>query len=319
MTPGQLKERKLGIGGSDVASLFNTGYGCRRALWYDKTDTPADFPFKGNRMTEMGTALEDLVANWYVEETGRTVFKLGRPLVSPDSYLRVNVDRIVCKEAVDPDLTFAARHGAPLSILPDPGVQEIKSVGRGVFYKIKREGLPNDYILQLQAGMVDFPEIQWGAFAVGCRDNGELLHWDVPRSEAVCTEIRAEVPVFWALVENGPAPDRLEPDDRRCQTCQWRTTCQGDALVSIAPSSEYEVDDSLAPLVQEYIDRRALAKEADELLDETKEELKSRLGARGMVSAAGAKVQYYSIEKKAYSVPARTERALRVYPRKEGK
>ena len=55
------------------------------------------------------------------------------------------------------------------------------------------------------------------------------------------------------------------------------------------------------------------------MLDETNEELKSRLGDRTMVTAAGAKIQYYEIEKKAYTVAAHKERALRVYPAKEGK
>ena len=39
-----LQDRKQGVGGSDIASLFNIGWGCKRRLFYDKTNTPEDFP-----------------------------------------------------------------------------------------------------------------------------------------------------------------------------------------------------------------------------------------------------------------------------------
>ena len=111
-------------------------------------------------------------------------------------------------------------------------------------------------------------------------------------------------------------PDALEPDDDRCQDCCYRTSCQGNALIQVAKASEYEQDESLRPLVMEFIERRALAKEATAMLDDTKEEIKARLGDRGMVTAAGAKIQFYSITKKEYVVKAHEERALRIYPAK---
>lgn len=117
------------------------------------------------------------------------------------------------------------------------------------------------------------------------------------------------------------APPRIEPDDRRCQSCAWRTTCQGNALM-VSGETEYEADESLSGLVREYVERSALKREAEDLMDETKEELKARLGDRGKVMAAGAKIQYYTITKKEYTVKAHEERALRVYPKKstqEGK
>jgi hypothetical protein len=117
------------------------------------------------------------------------------------------------------------------------------------------------------------------------------------------------------------SPPRLEPDDRRCQSCAWRTTCQGEALV-ISGEAEYEQDESLADLVREHQERAALKKEAVALYDETTEELKSRLGDRGKVAAAGAKIQFYTIHKKEYVVKAHDERPLKIYPRKstqEGK
>jgi predicted phage-related endonuclease len=38
-----LAERKKGIGGSDAASILSEGYGCPRALFYDKAGVEPDY------------------------------------------------------------------------------------------------------------------------------------------------------------------------------------------------------------------------------------------------------------------------------------
>lgn len=296
-----LAERRLGIGGSDCSSLFNVGYGCSRRLWYDKRNTPPDFEREETKAMKLGNVLEPFFAEEYAKETGREVRQEKAFVSASCPELRCNIDRSVIGYAGADAQEF--------------GVLEIKSVGRATFYIIKRTGLPEDYILQIQHGML-VTGWRWGSFAIGSRDSGELLYWDVPADPALHQEIISVAPKFWALVENGPAPERLEPDDKRCQSCAWRTTCQGEALIQIAQGSEYEQDESLAPLVTEYIERRALRKEAEELVSETKAELEFKLGTRGLVTAAGAKVQFYEIEKKEYVVKKHKERPLRVY---EGK
>ncbi len=271
-----LEERRLGIGGSDCASLFNVGYGCRRRLWYDKRNVPADFPREESTLMRLGNALEPLLADIYEEKTGRTVCIEGEPFVSKDiPELRVNVDRTVSRASGD---TF------------DFGLLEIKSVGRAVFYKYKREGLPEDYILQVQHGLT-VTGFAFGAFAIGNRDNGDLTYWDVDRSDEICKEIATEAPLFWAQVENGPIPAALEPDDPRCGKCDWRVTCQGNALIQIQTGEMPQVQE-LAPLVEEYIQRKTLMDEAEELVEETKEELQTRLGERQAVYAGEHKVYY---------------------------
>lgn len=294
-----LAERSTGIGGSDIASVFNLGYGCRLRLWREKRGQEPDYPSEESGPMELGVVLEPHIAAKYEKKTGRSVAIEGvrRHVDSPE--LLVHVDRIIYS-----------------SHRPDLGVLECKAVGRAMYWKIKREGMPEDYILQLQHGML-VTNLQWGSFAVMNRDNGDLLWWDVSRDEAVCREILQEGPIFWAQVQNGPAPEPLDPEDRRCQTCEYRLSCQGNALVSVAKESEYQADESLRPLVLEFLERRALAKEADDLLDETKEAMKAALGDRGMVTAAGVKIQYYTITKKEYTVKQHEERPLRVYPAKE--
>lgn len=278
-----LEERRKGIGGSDCASLFNVGYGCSRRLFYDKRLVPADFPREESTLMRLGNALEPLFADIYAEQTGRVVKVETQPFVSEEiPELRVNVDRTVYRGELPTE-------SSPLPF--SQGLLEIKSVGRAVFYKMKREGLYEDYILQVQHGLTVKPDLAFGAFAIGNRDNGDLAHWDVERSDVICKEIAIAAPLFWAQVQNGPMPEALEPDDPRCSRCEYRVTCQGNALIQIE-TGEMPQAQELAPLVEEYIQRKAIFAEAEALVDETAEELKTRLGERQAVYAGEHKVYF---------------------------
>ncbi len=164
-----LAERRTGIGGSDVAAMFSIGYGCRLALWRDKRNQTPDFPDETTGPMELGKILEPYFADKYAEITGRSITAPGVARHPDQPELLVHVDRLI----------YDAARGS------EPGVLEIKSVGRGAFYRYKREGIPEDYILQLQHGML-VTGLRWGAFAIGCRDFGvtresDLLRWDVER------------------------------------------------------------------------------------------------------------------------------------------
>lgn len=299
-----LAERRKSVGGSDIAAIYSIEYSCRRRLFYEKRDTPPDFPREETKAMRLGTFMEEFFAEEYARETGRGLRKLAVPLHSDDSgVLRVNVDRVVSKDQEPPSRSS------------DFGVLEIKSMGREMYYRTKREGLSQSYILQLQAGMIA-ANSTWGSFAVGSRDSGNLIHFDVDRDDKLCKSIVEDAEEFWKLVENGPIPDALEPGDRRCQSCEFRVTCQGNALVELAPESDYTPDESLRPLVSEFIERRALRKEAEDLFADAKSELESALGERTMIMAGGAKIQFYEFTKKEYVVKAHIERPLKVY---EGK
>lgn len=269
-----LAERTCGVGGSDVAAVFNVGYGCALKLWREKRGEKPDYPREESGPMKLGNWLEPHIADEYARLTGREVRVRGVAHHPDHPELLVHIDR----EIIDP-----AREG--------PGVLEIKALGRAMFYKVKREGILEDYILQVNQGML-VKGYTWGAFAVMNRDNGDLIYWDVERDEALCELILQDGVAFWGTVENGPAPEMLEPDDKRCGRCEYRRSCQGAALIQIEGGSEIEQDESLRPLLAEYDERRALAEEADGILDETKEALKTAMGARGAVECGGRKVYY---------------------------
>ena len=271
-----LAERKRGIGGSDVASLFNVGYGCRLRLWRDKRDETPDYLRNETDAMELGKVLEPFFLAKYARITGRDVVQRGAVAHPEYPFLRVNVDAMV-NDANDDQR--------------DVGVLENKAVGNDVFWKIKREGLPEDYILQLQHGML-VTQSDWGSFAIGSRNSGELLHWDVLKNEVLWDRIIAEGTTFWEEVQTGRMPERLEPDDHRCQKCEYRKSCQGAALIQIDNAQAMEQDETLRPVFTEYLERRALQEEATALTDEKKEELKTLLGTRTAVAVAGHRIYY---------------------------
>lgn len=275
-----LAARKKGIGGSDIASLMNVGYGCARRLWYDKRDVVPDFPPEDNPAMKLGRHMESFFADLYAEKTGYSVVEMKGPVVHPVfKELRPNIDREVMP-------------WKDCGSLETPWVAEIKALGRAMFDKVKREGLPEDYIFQLHFGMACRGS-QKGVFIIGCRDDARLLYWEVDLDEGLADRIIEEARAFWQRVLNGEAPDRLEPDDSRCQKCSYRTSCQGNALIQIAERDDsVQHDDSLLPLIKELKERKKLLEEAEKLVDETSETLKASLGDRQAVIVDGLPVYY---------------------------
>ena len=302
-----LAERQTGVGGSDAASLFNLGYGCTRRLWYDKMAAKKDFEFEQTKAIRLGNLMEPFFAQEYAAETGNVVSAERVFVQDAEAHIAVHIDAWVRKTPA-----------------PPKGVAEIKSCGRGAWFKYKREGLPEDYILQLQTGM-GAAALSWGVFIIGCRDSGEILHWEVNFNPEIYAEIKSAARSFWETLKHKENPiDRLEPDDKRCASCSYRTTCQGEhislAAAGLTAKDGYEMDNSILPLLIERAERSELRKQANDLFEECNEEIKARLGDRKLVcTEQGHRVQYYSFVKQEYIVKSHEERPLRVYAPKQGK
>lgn len=258
-------ERLTGIGGSDCAGIFNLGYGCRRKLFYEKRRVLPDYPTTEAPELERGTLLEPVVAELYRKRTGRPVrlMPLQRHILY--DWMIVHVDG----ETEAPDK-------------PGPGYVEFKCINRFAMKQFKREGLREQYILQLQHGMA-VCGYQWGSFGLLCIDPWEFAWFDVARDEDMIEQIITEGDVLWSRIQNGPEPDPLpDPKDKRCGTCPWRKTCRKEELAAL-DSTLKEADKTLPlradllPLVAEVVELAELAKEAGELHGTAKNELKQAL------------------------------------------
>lgn len=265
------QQRRTGIGGSDAASVFNVGYGCRRRLFYDKRGIEPDYPFDESLIIKLGNLLEPFFADQYQEQTGRVLSKSESREHPQFPEARVNPDRIITPES------------------PDYGILEIKAQGQGTYSKTKREGLSEQYILQEQHAMF-VTGAQWGSFQIGNRDSGESMHWDVERKEDLQKELEREVPAIWKSIQSDDElPARLEVDDFRCSGCQWRKTCQGNALIHVSGKSDLVPAEDIRPILADYDQRKPLFDEAEALLEETKEALRSALVDRPAVCVGAGK------------------------------
>ena len=251
-----LAERRKGIGGSDAASLFNVGYGCERRLWYDKSGYPEDYPRTNTVLMDMGNLLEDFFAKRFEAETGRTVVTPQEPTMRHPAfhYLRVNLDRL-CVGVGSPSV--------PL---------EVKAMGASVWYKTRREGLAEDYILQHQHEMLVYGSNE-AAFVCGNRDSGLIHAFNQGKDEGIHKAIIAKGAEFWGKVTTGVAPEALDDDDPRCQKCVYRKTCKGAMLMEAAQDSEFVEMPKLEPLLKVLDERSEVLKSVTDEVDAIKEEI----------------------------------------------
>lgn len=280
-----LADRATGIGGSDVASVLGVGYGCPLRLYRQKRGEVPDYPREETAAMELGKLLEPWVAKKFAEKYGADLKEVAMQRSSRYPFLLVHADRLYWK--------MTAAIG---------GVLEIKAVGSRVFYQAKREGLPIDYLLQLQWGM-GLWRSPVGAFAIVNRDNGEILDWEHGRDDELLEMARDKAISLWSDIQAGNPPARLEPDDRRCQRCEYRRTCQGNALIQVS-DKKIEADESLRPLLADYEIMKADAEIATDALEAQKELIRDAMGDRGAVACGQNKVYYRSQVRESWATDA---------------
>jgi putative phage-type endonuclease len=209
-----LARRAKCVGGSDIASVMNIGkYACSRKLFFDKTGVAKDKDDSDNPLFRRGHRQEPVAASYYEELTGRDV-RYTTPMTVPGKpHLSVTMDRMVFKKE---DLEHE-----------NPGYLEIKTVGLFSMKEIKKNGLTDDYSLQLQYGMA-VSGYKWGSFAIFCPDSDELLHWDVEADKELGQVLLDRADDWWTFHrECEVIPDTLAeaPKTKACEYCPWLRTC----------------------------------------------------------------------------------------------
>lgn len=292
------EKRRSGIGGSDVHHLFNLEpYGCARRLFYQKSGVAPDYLPKNVALFERGHVLEPIIVTEYLRKTGRSGELHKETIYSercPEMF--VHLDYLIYNEA-----------GVA-------GVLEAKSAGREVFAKIKREGIPAGYALQLQDQM-HVSGLTWGAFAVLWPDGWDMLRFDVEYDVEIGQMIEHEARKFWVRVQTGDAPDRLKPSDKRCKSCEYRTSCQGAAMLEGVQDSDAKDLPFLDISLEEYLNWKAIAEEANAFLDAAKDQIREAMGVNAAADVPGARVYFRPSERRTIDgkrLAEQYERLLRV-------
>lgn len=192
-----LAERKLGIGGSDVAALFGLDdYKTAEDVWLIKTGQREEPDISQNPDVRRGNLFEPLVLDMLMEREefrGFGIHKPSAPFVdSTHPHMRCNVD------GVAEQFTSGDKRGETHLI-------EIKCPSLGAYSKIKREGLRDSYKLQAQHNLfvTGAPRLWWAIF---CADRMDLLLFPMdpdPEVQQMLVEREAE---FWTLVETMTPP-----------------------------------------------------------------------------------------------------------------
>lgn len=262
-----LKLRSHYIGGSDAAAVVGLNpFSSPYALWAEKTGQMPGF--SGNLATEVGTYLEEFVAQKFAAETGKKVRKCNQSFLnSAYPWAIANIDREIVGE--------------------DAGL-EIKSTSELNMKKFKGGEYPANYYCQCVHYMAMTGKQRWYlAVLIGNRD----FRWfTIERDEAEIAALMGAEADLWALVKNHTPP---VADGSRATT---------DAIKTIyAESSEDTVDLTLKlPALLQYIDLGKQIAELETMRDEAANKIKSFMGEAGGGECDGFRVSWKSSTRRTF-------------------
>lgn len=195
-----LRQRKAGIGGSDVASVLGLNkYRSAYDVWVDKrSEEIVEIPM--NERMHFGNKLEDVIAEEYIDRTGRKVRRANDIRIHKKfPCLIASLDRIIESDEKNPE---EKKRGS--------GVLEIKTVG-AYAYKEWETAVPLNYYCQLMH-YLSVTGYKWGAFAILVGGN-EWHSFDVFRDEDFINEQNSVLADWWEThVLGGVEPDKNAAD-----------------------------------------------------------------------------------------------------------
>ena len=256
-----LKLRSQYIGGSDAAAVVGlNAYSSPYSLWAEKTGKVPGFA--GNLATEVGTYLEEFVAQKFAQETGKKVRKNNQSFLNSQyPFAIANIDREIVGE--------------------DAGL-EIKTTDTLNLKKFRGGEYPANYYAQMVHYMAVTGKQRWYlAVLIG---NKEFKWFTIERDEAEIAALMTAEAAFWELVRTDTPP-----------------AVDGTAATSEALKTIYsESDDSVCDLtafsanIRQYIELKKQIKELETIAEEAANKIKEFMGESGGGECEGFKVSWKS-------------------------
>ena len=268
-----LRWRKQGIGGTDAAAIIGEGYDGRGPLdvYIEKTSDAIDEPAPGSDLAlilERGRELEPNVAARYERETGRRLTTIAPAVHRDFDFLRGSADRVV--------------DDAQKNI-----VVELKTAAAPTFQRMKLDGLPKRYWIQLQH-YLEVYDVDFGSFGVLQPDSWKFLCFDVKRDRDFGALLVERLVAFW----NGNVVPRIPPAPTAGRPMESLPDVGGelirvDNLDARLALQFYALSDSFKVA-------RGLAEEASAFEDDVKGRLKLWLESNGIdvVEGNGLRIYY---------------------------
>lgn len=247
------------IGGSDAAAVVGLNpYRSQFALWAEKTGKVPGF--EGNLATEVGTYLEEFVAQIFARETGKKVRRANQSFLNSDyPWAIANIDREIVGE--------------------DAGL-EIKTTSELNLRKFKGGEYPAQYYCQAVHYMAVTGKKRWYlAVLIG---NREFKWFVIERDEAEIKALMEAEEMFWEFVQKNIPP---MPDGTSSSTA---------TLSSLYPESDdtecslygYE-DDAVR-----YLEVCQTIKNLETQRDELGNRIKSHMGTSSLATGSQHKVTW---------------------------
>ena len=256
-----LELRSHYIGGSDAAAVVGlNAFSSPYSLWAEKTGrTPG---FAGNLATEVGSFLEEFVAQKFAQETGKKVRRVNQSFFNSDyPFAIANIDREIIGE--------------------DAGL-EIKTTDSMNLKKFKNGEYPANYYVQAVHYLAITGKKRWYlAVLIG---NKEFKWFTIERDEAEIAALMTAEADFWELVKTDTPP-----------------AVDGAAATTEAINTIYaESDDSVCDLtafsanLRQYMALKQQIKELESLAEETANKIREFMGESGGGECDGFKVSWKS-------------------------
>jgi putative phage-type endonuclease len=264
LTPEQVAARKLGIGGSDAASVL----GCnpyRSALELYELKVGLREPDPPNAQMKRGIYLEAVARRLYTELTGRKVRRIKQQthLIYP---------HMICN--VDGQIVGDKERGR--------GVLELKCPAMWTFAKIDREGLPLHYIVQMQHNLA-VTGCSWGSFALFNADLWKLRHFDVERDNELIDALIVKEEQFWYqhIVKRLPPPEVPDTSpELMAQLAKAEGAVGGGELI-------VRNDEEWGAAARMMLEARELVETAENLKASAQDRLKALMVEKGAVEGGG--------------------------------
>lgn len=255
------------IGGSDAAAVVGlNAFSSPYALWAEKTGKIPGF--SGNLATEVGTYLEEFVAQKFAAETGKKVRKCNQSFFNSDyPWAIANIDREIIGE--------------------DAGL-EIKTTSEMNMKKFKGGEYPANYYCQCVHYLAMTGKQRWYlAVLIGNRD----FRWfTIERDEAEIAALMAAEADFWEMVKNNTPP---AADGSQATTAAIKTI--------YAESNEDTVDLTLEnTALAQYIALGKQIAELEAMRDEAANKIKSFMGDAGGGECDGFRVSWKSSTRRTF-------------------
>lgn len=246
-----LQIRSRYIGGSDAGAVVGLNpYKSAYTLWAEKTGKIA--PFEGNLITEVGSYLEEFVAELFTRETGKKVRRKNAVLVSDQyPFACANVDRLIVGEKA---------------------FLEIKTTNSLPLMRTLRNSdeFPDAYYAQCvhYLAVTDLQKC-YLAVLINCR---ELKIYEMERDQDEIDALMAAERYFMEHNVRRHVPPEIDGSESTGDTLEALSGDSTDAQADLSPlAKELKIYETLA----------GLQKDTERQMDEIKNKIKAYMGEAG--------------------------------------